>query len=109
MDFKVIKFNITKKKYKLITMSIIRFVLLLNLISIILAITKNNNIRLRNFGLRLIVFKEKKVHKLLNAFNYNLKKYQDKAIVYIADCINSYNELSEDDRLLIETVISLCY
>jgi hypothetical protein len=90
-------------------MSIIRFVLLLNLINIILAITKNNNIRLRNFGLRLIVFKEKKVKKLLNIFNYNLNKYQDKAIVYIADCINSYNELSEDDRLLIETVISLCY
>jgi hypothetical protein len=90
-------------------MNIILVVLLLNLINIISAITKNNNLRLRNFGLRLIVFKEKKIHKLLDLFNDNLRKCHDKVIVYVANCINNYNELSDDDKLLIETVISLCY
>jgi hypothetical protein len=90
-------------------MNAIKFIILLNLINIIFAITKNNNLRFRNLGLRLIVFKEKKINKMLRIFNNNLQKYHDKAIVYVADCINSYNEFSEDDKLLIETVISLCY
>lgn len=92
-------------------MNYIKNILFLNFISIIIAITNNNNnygIRIRNMGLRLIVLKEKKIHKILNNIHNNINKYHDNIIVYVANSIYRYNELSEDDRLLIETVISLC-
>jgi hypothetical protein len=88
-------------------MNAIKFIILLNLINIIVAITENNGLRFRNFGLRLIVFKEKKINKMVSIINNNLQKCHDKVVVYVADCINSYNEFSEDEKILIETAISL--
>jgi len=90
-------------------MNAIKFIILLNLINIIVAITENNGLRFRNFGLRLIVFKEKKINKMVSIINNNLQKCHDKVVVYVADCINSYNEFSEDEKILIQTAISLCY
>ena len=67
------------------------------------------NNRLRNFGLRIIVFKEKKLSKILKEIKYLTYIYYNKAIVCTADGINIYNDLSDDDKTLIETIISLCY
>lgn len=68
-----------------------------------------NNNRLRNFGLRIIVFKEKKLSKILKEIKNLTDIYYNKAIVCTAEGINTYNELSDDDKTLIETIISLCY
>ena len=65
------------------------------------------NNRLRNFGLRIIVFKEKKLAKILNVIKNITTLYYNKAIVCTAEGINSYNELSVEDKILIETIISL--
>ena len=71
--------------------------------------TNYNNLRMRNFGLRLIVFKEKQIQKILMGLQKTAKIYYNSLLVCTAEGINSYNELSEDDRILIETVIALCY
>ena len=93
------------------TSSFVLFVLIgtIQIISIYSSSTNYNNLRLRNYGLRLIVFNKKKLNKIL----FELKKlseiYYNKSLVCTAEGINSYNELSEQDKILIETIISLCY
>lgn len=86
---------------------------LINLLNLLnkLVNTMNNvyNNRLRNFGLRIIVFKEKKLVKILKEINKLKQIYYNKAIICTFDGINSYNELSDDDKTIIETIISLCY
>jgi len=77
--------------------------------SIYSASTNYNNLRLRNYGLRLIVFKEKKLNKILFEFKKLFENYYNKSLVCTAQGINTYNELSEDDKLIIETIISLYY
>ncbi len=84
---------------------------LLNLLNNISVNGVNNlyNNRLRNLGLRIIVFKEKKLQKILKGVKNITDIYYNKAIVCTADGINTYNDLSDDDRTIIETIISLCY
>ena len=88
---------------------IIFLINLFNLLNIISVNSVNNvyNNRLRNFGLRIIVFKEKKLAKFLNGIKNITNLYYNKALVCTAEGINTYNELSDDDKLLIETIISL--
>ena len=80
---------------------------LVQFISIISSSTNYNNLRLRNYGLRLIVFKEKRLNKILLEIKRLLQIYYNKSLVCTAQGINSYNELSDEDKLIIETVISL--
>jgi hypothetical protein len=71
--------------------------------------TNYNNLRLRNYGLRLIVFKEKKLNKILFEVKKIIENYHNKSIVITAQGINTFNELSEDDKLILETLISLYF
>jgi hypothetical protein len=86
---------------------------LINLINIIMIYSISINSRIRNVGLRIIVFKEKRLGKILNGikndFKYLSQIYYNKVLVCTAEGINTYNELSEDDKILIETVLALCY
>jgi hypothetical protein len=93
------------------TSSFLIFVLVgtINFISIYSSSTNYNNLRLRNYGLRLIVFNKKKLNKILFELNKIFEIYYNKSLVCTAQGINSYNELSEEDKILIETIISLCY
>ena len=65
--------------------------------------------KLRNTILMGVIFKEKKLHKLYNMVKDKFKTYHNKTIVIAADSYFKYNELSEDDKIIIETIISLCY
>ena len=69
----------------------------------------NYNIQIRNTGLRMIIFKEKKLPKIVDKIKgfYELIYY--KSIVSMSDGMNDYYNLSPEDRNLIETIISLCY
>jgi hypothetical protein len=69
----------------------------------------NYNIQIRNTGLRMIIFKEKKLPKIVDKIKgfYELCYY--KSIVSMSDGINDYYNLSPEDRNLIESIISLCY
>ena len=61
------------------------------------------------YGLRFFVFKKRGAPKLLNAFkNFYIRCY-DKSIVSIAEGMNEYNNnFTEEDKIIIETIISLC-
>ena len=86
---------------------------LINLINYVMIYSISINSRMRNAGLRIIVFKEKRLGKLLNGikneFKYLSQIYYNKVLVCTAEGINSYNELSQEEKILIETVLSLCY
>ena len=92
-------------------MHIMKLLMLLHILYIVSAINQhfNYNIQIRNTGLRMIIFKEKKLPKILEKIKsfYELCYY--KSIVSMSDGINEYYNLSEEDRTLIETIISLCY
>ena len=64
---------------------------------------------MNKLALRYIVFKEKRMGKLIKNIVNKLEIYHNKSIVSVADGIMSYNELSENEKTLIETVISLSY
>ena len=85
----------------------------LNIIYFVLSNAINHkyrlNLDLNKLALRYIVFKEKRMGKLIKNIVNKLEIYHNKSIVSVADGIMSYNELSENEKTLIETVISLSY
>ena len=94
-------------------MNIIICFLLLTFINsgftMILYNNQNFNHNLNRLALRCVIFKEKKLIKIMKILKNNLDIYHNKSIVCVAEGIISYNDLSEDEKTLIEAVISLCY
>jgi hypothetical protein len=86
-----------------------KILLLLNLINLITIYGVYSNYKLRNIALRFIAFKEKKLGKVFKSLKNLSKIYYDKLIVCTAEGINNYNELSDEDKTIIETIISLYY
>jgi hypothetical protein len=89
--------------------NIINIFLLLNVISVPNIYSISRNIPLRNMGLRLIIFKEKKLGKMIKNMKNMYNLCYNKAIVSTAEGIHAYNEMSEDEKTLVEAVLSLCY
>lgn len=88
----------------LILLSILSALLSINAISIF------GNQNLRNSALRIIVFKEKKAPKMLNRLKQFYNACCDKSIACMGEGMNDYNNrLTEEQKLIIETIISLCY
>ena len=77
--------------------------------SMILYNYQNFNHNLNRLALRYVIFKEKKVAKILKNILHTIEIYHNKSIVSVAEGVTSFNELSEDKKTLIETIISLCY
>jgi hypothetical protein len=73
----------------------------------------NINKRIKNLSLRYIVFKKKRMGKILKDLKINVneyaKLYYTKIIVKTAEGYYIYNELSEEEKYLIETVFALSY
>lgn len=66
--------------------------------------------KLKMYGLRFLVFKKRGAPKLLNTFKKFSVICYNKSIVSLAEGMNDYNNnLSEDQKIIIETIISLCY
>jgi len=62
------------------------------------------------YGLRFLVLKKKSAPKLLKVFKKFYDKCYDKSIVSLAEGINDYNNnFTEEEKYIIETLISLCY
>lgn len=68
-----------------------------------------NSIRIRNTGLRMIIFKEKKLPKIVQKIRNFYEICYYKSIASFGEGIQDYNNLSEEERSLIESIISLCY
>ena len=69
----------------------------------------NLNYNLNRLGLRYVIFKKKTLLKIVKRVVNNFDIYYNKSIVSVSEGINNYNDLSESERTLIETIISLCY
>lgn len=92
-------------------MRIFTYILLLHWLYVlhIFAINSNYNIRIRNTGLRMIIFKEKKFPKILEKLRNLYELCYIKTLASVSEGICEYNNLSEEERTLIETIIALCY
>jgi len=89
-------------------MNIVILILLLNIIAC--ASSKfPYNYTLNRLSLRYIVFKEKTIAKILKKIVNKIHFYHTKIIVSVAEGVTTFNELSEDEKTLIEAIISLCY
>jgi hypothetical protein len=65
---------------------------------------------MRNTGLRLFVLRDRNSIKLFKHIKRFYEKCYNKSISCIGQGISDYNNnLSEEDRIIIETIISLCY
>ena len=76
--------------------------------SINIKITNTNHL-LRNTSLRLIILTKKTSPKCIQEFKDFYTVCYTKVIASINKKLIEYNSLSEEDRTLIETIISLCY
>lgn len=94
-------------------MNIVILLFLLNAIHLVFTKFAFNNYNynhsLNRFSLRCIVFREKKLVKIMKKIKNNLDIYHNKSIACVAEGVIGFNDLSEDEKTLIEAVISLCY
>ena len=96
-------------------MYIISCILLLNLINNVFA---TNNVclvnyyytqHMRNTGFRIVIFKEKTIPKMMKKLQFFYEQCCYKSIASIGEGVCEYLLLAEEERTLIESVISLCY
>jgi len=65
-----------------------------------------NSHRIRNMSFKFIIFKEKKAPRLLNYFSSEYQKVYDKLFISIADGIIKYENLSDEDKYIVDFVFS---
>jgi hypothetical protein len=87
-------------------MQFVTYILLLHCLYVLQILATNYNIRIRNTGLRMVIFKEKKLPKILEKFRNFYELCYIKSVASVSEGINN---LSEEERALIEAIISLCY
>jgi hypothetical protein len=92
-------------------MNIVFLGLLFNIINFVLinCINHQHKFNYNRFALRCIIFKEKKISKIMKKIKNYIEIYHNKSIVTLAEGITTYNDLSEDEKTLIESIISFCY
>jgi len=67
----------------------------------------NNNIVIRNASFKAIIFKEKKIPKIINYFKNKYQIFYNKAIIKIYEGANEYENLSDEDKQLLDFIFSL--
>jgi len=65
--------------------------------------------RLKNVGLRFLVFKKKNVPIILKKFKNFYNACYNKSIASVGEGVCEFNNLSDEDKTIIETILSLCY
>jgi len=69
----------------------------------------NNGIMIKNKILKFILFNDTKNIKIYKEINKFYKICYNKSITGIIQKVTEYNNLSEEEKELIEAIISLCY
>ena len=89
---------------------VILSLILLCLININTNLSMNNHgIVIKNKFLKFILFNDRKNMQLLKQANNFYKICYNKSLSSIIQGVTEYNNLSEEEKELIEAVISLCY
>ena len=91
--------------------SITIIIILSILMSVVASMDINyNRYKLKNYGLRFLVLKKKRAPKILNALKNFYDKCYEKSIASIGEGMNDYNNnFTEEEKIIIETILSLCY
>jgi hypothetical protein len=66
----------------------------------------NYNHGIRNFGFKVVIFKEKKYPMLVEFIKNKYKIYYDKTIATIGETIIEYESLSYEEKEIIELLLS---
>jgi len=88
---------------------IILTLLLISILNNVNSISSNYGARIKNSYLKLILFSDKKNIKIFKNLKFFYKICYEKSIASIILGISDYNSLKEDEKQIIETIISLCY
>ena len=92
-------------------MNLVSIIIIINIINICMSIDINySKYKLKIYGLRFLVFKKKNAPKMIYALKNFYDKCYNKSIVSLAEGMNDYNSnFTEEEKFIIETIISLCY
>ena len=92
-------------------MNILSVIIILHAVCMAFSMDINyNRYRMKNYALRIWVLKKKNTPKILNAIKGFYNKCYDKTVVSIAEGMNDYkNNFTEEEKIIIETILSLCY
>lgn len=82
--------------------------ILLSFINIVSSMN-NYGLRIKNNSLKFILFKDKNNIKLFKGFKKFYERCYNKSIAKIGEGMFEYHSLTEEEKIIIETVISLCY
>ena len=85
---------------------IILSLLLLNIIHYISSININRNNSLRKITFKMIILKKKTLPKLLNKIRDFCTNCYNKSLVSVSEGIHEYNKLTEEEKLILDFVIS---
>ena len=92
-------------------MNFINFIVLFTLFSMTMSAlsgpSKWNNHKIRNTSFKFIIFKEKKIPKILNYIKKKYDIYYNKAIISVSNGITEYENLSSEDKQILDFIFSL--
>ena len=88
---------------------VILTVLFISILHNVNSITSNCGNRFKNNYLKLLLLSDKRNIKIFKGFKNFYKICYNKSMTTIGQGIYDYNRLSEDEKTILETIISLCY
>ena len=80
-------------------------ILLISFLNNVNSLTSNYCVIIKNNYLKLLLLSDKRNIKIFKEF----KNFYNNSMLTIIKIIIDYNNLTEDDKTLIETITSLCY
>jgi hypothetical protein len=88
---------------------VILTIILISFLNNVTSISSNYGNRIKNKYLKLILLSDKRNIKIFKELNNFYKICYNKSISCISQGISDYNNLTEDEKQIVETIISLCY
>jgi len=90
--------------------TVILTILLISFLNNVTSISNNYGASLKNSYLKLLLLSDKRNIKIFKNFKHFYKICYNKSISCIGQGISDYNnKLTEDEKTIVEAIISLCY
>jgi hypothetical protein len=90
--------------------TVILTILLISFLNNVSSITSNYGVGLKNSYLKFILLSDKRNIKIFKEFKNFYKICYNKSISCIGQGVSDYNnKLTEDEKTILEAIISLCY